>query len=353
MRPRVIIAVAATALVLASGACGRKTDPLIPDSPRPEAVKDIKIAVRDANAYLSWPVPVKNVEGKDLPPAAIGEFRIERAELERERGRPRYKQVASVSMADHAPAEVRNGAVFWSDSGLVYGRVYGYRIRAYSRAGGVSPYSEEVRAAPLLSLAAPTSVSATGADSVVTLTWDPVTARSDGTPHEGFTGYNVYRGTEPGRQHEAPVNTEPVGTNVYKDTGVTNGRTYFYRLRAVDSPVAPWNESVDSAEVSATPRDMTPPRRPTGITVVPGVRRVFLTWNENKEADLAGYHVYRSVRSGRGYERLTATPIFRSTYSDETVRQGMTYYYVITAVDKSGNESARSKEYKTYTEKLR
>jgi len=31
----------------------------------------------------------------------------------------------------------------------------------------------------------------------------------------------------------------------------------------------------------------------------------------------------------------------------------MTYYYVITAVDKSGNESGRSREQKTYTEKIR
>jgi fibronectin type 3 domain-containing protein len=35
------------------------------------------------------------------------------------------------------------------------------------------------------------------------------------------------------------------------------------------------------------------------------------------------------------------------------VRQGMTYYYTITAVDKSGNESRRSNEHKTYTETIR
>ncbi len=54
-------------------------------------------------------------------------------------------------------------------------------------------------------------------------------------------------------------------------------------VRSVDSPALPWKESLDSEEVSATPRDMTPPARPTGLTVVPGVGRAFLTWNENKE----------------------------------------------------------------------
>jgi fibronectin type 3 domain-containing protein len=105
--------------------------------------------------------------------------------------------------------------------------------------------------------------------------------------------------------------------------------------------------------VSAMPTDRTPPAPPSGITVVPGVGRVFLTWSENKERDLAGYHVYRSTKSGGEAERLTEKPISRSTFSDESVQQGMTYFYKITAVDRTGNESAPSKEHKTYTEKVR
>jgi fibronectin type 3 domain-containing protein len=86
---------------------------------------------------------------------------------------------------------------------------------------------------------------------------------------------------------------------------------------------------------------------------VPGVGRVFLTWHENKERDLDGYYVYRSVKSGTGYERLTDTVLRRTTFSDETVKQGVTYFYSITAVDRTGNESDRSREHKTYTEKIR
>jgi fibronectin type 3 domain-containing protein len=124
-------------------------------------------------------------------------------------------------------------------------------------------------------------------------------------------------------------------------------------VRSVDSPALPWKESLDSAEASATPRDLTPPDRPTGLTVVPGVNRVFLTWNENKERDLAGYRVYRSTRSGRDYERLTDTLLVRTTFSDLTAKSGVTYYYVVTAVDKAGNESAWSEAKKAYIEKLR
>jgi fibronectin type 3 domain-containing protein len=350
---RLATAGALVLVVAATGACGRKTDPLTPDSPRPEAVNNIKIAVRDVVAYLSWPIPVKNVEGKTLGPADIKGFRIYRAEQSRERKRPLYRQVAEIGLADPAPAQVQNGIVTWKDTGLQYGKVYVYRVRAYSVKGGASGYSDEVRAAPLLSLAAPKNPKAAGGDGSVMLTWEPVTTRSDGSVHQGFVGYLVYRGTEPGKYDDLPLNKEPVTGSPHQDATAVNGKQYYYRVRAVDSPVRPWQESPDSAEVPATPRDMTPPAPPTSITVVPGIGRVFLTWNENKEQDLAGYHVYRSRKAGGERERLTDKPLNRTTFSDETVKQGATYYYSITAVDKSGNESARSKEKKTYTEKIR
>jgi len=340
-------------VVIAAGACGRKTDPLTPDSPRPEAVTNINIAVRDVVAYLSWPIPAKNVEGKKLGPADIKAFRIYRAELSRDRKRPLYRQVAEIVLAAPAPAQVQNGIVLWNDTGLQYDKVYVYRIRAYSVKGGTSGYSEEVRAAPLLSLAVPKNLLAVAGDGSVSLSWDPVTMRSDGSVHQGFVGYVVYRGREPDKHDDAPLNKEPVAVNNYEDATVANGKPYYYRVRTVDSPVRPWQESPDSNEVAATPLDKTPPAPPTGITVVPGIGRVFLTWTENREPDLSGYHVYRSLKAGGEPKRLTDKPLNRTTFSDETVKQGATYYYSITAIDKSGNESVRTKEKKTYTEKIR
>jgi fibronectin type 3 domain-containing protein len=315
-------------------------------------VKDLSATVRDAVAFLSWSVPTKNVEGKNLPPGGIVEFRVYRAEIDRARKRPYYKQDAVIKVAEPAPARIRDGAVFWSDSGLQYGTMYAYRVRAYGMRGAVSAYSAEVRVIPLLSLSPPKHVMATAGDSVVEISWDAVTTLADGSAYEGFVGYNVYRGTEPGRQEKAPLNREPVRTNTYRDS-VVNDRTYHYLIRAVDSPTPSGKESLDSEEVSAAARDMTPPAQPAGLTVVPGIGRVFLTWNENREGDLAGYHVYRATKSGGEYKRLTGKPINRSTYSDTSVKQGMTYFYTVTAVDKSGNESLRSRERMTYTEKIR
>ena len=335
------------------GACGWKALPQVPQSPRPESIKDIKAVTRDTIAFLTWSIPVRNIEGKSMSPADIRLFRIDRAEIKRDRKSPRYRFYVEIDMANPTPASVRNGMVFWSDRNLKYDQMYGYRIRAISLRGGVSAWSSEVRIAPLLSLAIPKGFTAQGADSHDLLLWESITTRMDGSQYNGFVGYNVYRGTEKGHYEGNPLNKEPLRTNSFRDTAIENDKTYFYIVRSVDSPTPPWHESLDSNEVSATPRKLTPPAMPTGLTVVPGVDRVFLTWNENKETDLAGYNIYRTTSSGKNYEQLTEKLIARTTFSDETVKAGTTYYYVITAVDKSGNESARSVEKKAFVEELR
>ncbi|MFA5072587.1 MAG: hypothetical protein WC539_01600 [Nitrospirota bacterium] len=287
-----------------------------------------------------------------MSPADIQQFRIYRAEFRRDRKKARYKLYQELDMANPAPAVIRNGVVYWSDHHLRYGQVYGYRIRAVSVRGGVSNWSEEARVAPLVSLAIPKGFVAEGGDTKNLLAWESVTTRMDGSTYTGFVGYNVYRGTEQNRYEEAQLNTEPLRTPSYVDSAVEIGRTYYYIVRSVDSPTPPWHESLDSREASATPRKLTPPKRPTGLTVVPGINRVFLTWAEGTESDLAGYSVYRSTRSGRAYERLTEKPLNRTTFSDETVKARTTYYYVVTSVDKYGNESAHSREHKAFVENI-
>jgi len=333
-------------------ACGRKTDPLIPDSPRPEAVKDIKAETRDATVYLSWPIPSRNVEGRSMSTTDIVRFRIYRTELGRDNRMGRYRPYTEIDMSNPAPATVVNNVVTWSDTHLKYGQTYGYRIRALSARGGISRQSEEIRLVPILPLDIPRGVVAVGVDSSVDLTWEPVKTWLDGKPAAGFIGYNIYRGTDRGRYDMTPLNKEPLRDAAYKDSAVVNNHTYYYIVRSTANPILPWNESPDSAETSATPRKLTPPQVPTGLTVVSGVNRVFLTWNENKEVDLAGYYVYRSTGRSNKYKRLTDKIIDRTAFSDDTVESDVTYYYFVTAVDQSGNESAPSDKKKAYVEKF-
>lgn len=71
-----------------------------------------------------------------------------------------------------------------------------------------------------------------------------------------------------------------------------------------------------------------------------------LIWEQNTESDLAGYRVYRS-ESPTISNPPTSAPIATPTtneFVDTTGIEGTTYYYVVTAVDLSANESGISNE---------
>ena len=94
--------------------------------------------------------------------------------------------------------------------------------------------------------AAPQNLSATAGAGTVSLDWD------DNVEPEGdLGGYNVYRSTTSGSyDFETPLAS--VTESAYVDNDVTNGTTYYYVVKAVDTGS---NESDPSEEVSATPTD--------------------------------------------------------------------------------------------------
>lgn len=90
--------------------------------------------------------------------------------------------------------------------------------------------------------------------------------------------------------------------------------------------------------------DITAPAKPTGLTAVAGNATVLLNWNDSTESDLAGYNIYRSTTSGSGYTKLNAEILTSSDYTDNSVTNETTYYYVVTAADAVANESVYSTE---------
>ena len=81
----------------------------------------------------------------------------------------------------------------------------------------------------------------------------------------------------------------------------------------------------------------------SGTGVAPQSHSVALSWNASTST-VSGYNVYRSTTSGSGYSKLNAALIGGLNYTDSSVQNGQTYYYVTTAVDGSGNESSYSNQ---------
>jgi cellulose 1,4-beta-cellobiosidase len=147
----------------------------------------------------------------------------------------------------------------------------------------------------------------------------------------GAASYHVKRATTSGgpyTQIAAPTSTS------YTDTSVTNGTTYYYVVSALDSA----GESANSAQVSAKPvAPATAPATPTGLSATPGNAQVALSWSASSGA--AGYHVKRATTSGGPYTQIAAPT--STSYTDTSVTNGTTYYYVVSALDSAG-ESANS-----------
>jgi len=114
----------------------------------------------------------------------------------------------------------------------------------------------------------------------------------------------------------------------YNGDGIVNG--YEYALFADN-----WLQ---------VPPDLTAPAVPDNLWASGADGAVSLDWDDNSEEDLDGYNVYRSTTSGSGYIKLNDSILSSSDYTDNDVTNGITYYYVVTAVDTSTNESAYSGE---------
>jgi hypothetical protein len=69
---------------------------------------------------------------------------------------------------------------------------------------------------------------------------------------------------------------------------------------------------------------------------------VTLNWAASVSPNIVGYNICRGTASGGPYTQLNSTHVTATTYIDNSVQAGKTYYYVTTAVDTSGDESGYS-----------
>jgi hypothetical protein len=163
-----------------------------------------------------------------------------------------------------------------------------------------------------------------------------ITADLSWTAGSGATSRDVYFGTA-----ASPPQVSTSQTATTFDTGtMASLTTYYWRINEKNA-----SGTTTGAVWNFTTADTTPPEAPTGLTVIlPGEANVPLDWNDNSEIDLAGYNIYRSETSGSGYSKLNGSLLTSSDYTDNITTHDTTYYYVVTAVDTSSNESDNSNE---------
>jgi fibronectin type 3 domain-containing protein len=79
----------------------------------------------------------------------------------------------------------------------------------------------------------------------------------------------------------------------------------------------------------------------SGTGVASAAHSVTLSWNSSSSS-VAGYNVYASPSSAGPYTLLNSSPVPSTSYVDTNVLAGDAYYFRITSVSASNQESAPS-----------
>jgi beta-galactosidase len=162
---------------------------------------------------------------------------------------------------------------------------------------------------------APASLKVTAGDKQVQLAW---------SASSGATNYNLKRATVSGGPYAL------VGTStalLCMDSGLAPG-TYYYVVSASNAA----GESANSAETNAT---VSCPilAAPTALAAATQPGEVICAWSP--VANAAGYNLFRANSSSGPYI-LLAGGLTATSYTDATSASGMTYYYVVQALNSCG-----------------
>ena len=88
----------------------------------------------------------------------------------------------------------------------------------------------------------------------------------------------------------------------------------------------------------------TPKLTVSGVGTTPPQHSVALRWSASTSSNVMGYNIYRGTVSGGPYTQVNSGLDTTTTDTDSTVQGGQTYYYVVTAIDSAGVESAYSNQ---------
>lgn len=81
---------------------------------------------------------------------------------------------------------------------------------------------------------------------------------------------------------------------------------------------------------------------PINLEAVAGNHIIKVEWERSPSEDVVGYHLFRSLNSAIGFEKINQNLIVDTTFVDYNVTNGLTYYYYVVAVNSLSEQSAQS-----------
>jgi endoglucanase len=188
---------------------------------------------------------------------------------------------------------------------------------------------------------APTNLSVSDEDSdSLSLDWDD-NSESD------LDYYNVYMSTTSGFTVSSTYLVEAVSSSTYTASDLDDNTTYYFAVTAVDDSDNESEETRVSGTTELYVADTTAPETPEDLSATASSSSVDLTWSEVSDSDLENYNIYRGTSSSN----LSLVDTSDSAeYTDSDVSSSTVYYYAVSAVDTSDNESDQSETISVETE---
>jgi hypothetical protein len=173
----------------------------------------------------------------------------------------------------------------------------------------------------------PTAVSVTPLNGEVAIAW---------STEPNATSYNIYWSTTAGANTTTSNVIRGITGPPYVQTGLTNGTTYYYLVTSV----SPAGESAAlTSQESATPA-LSP--APTEVSATALSNQVTVSWQAVEGA--SSYNIYWSNTGGLTPATGTkiSVPFQSSNYTQKGLANGTNYYYIVTAINSSGESMASS-----------
>ncbi len=228
---------------------------------------------------------------------------------------------------------------YYTDEEVVAGNLYFYRVSAVDKAGNESKMSNAISGAvrDTTPPQPPRNLTAEVKQRKVYLKWEA-------PPDKDVKGYYVYRGNTEKDILSITPNPLPKEQLEYIDEGfrkegLVPGDSYVLGVSAVDNS---YNEG-KPAFIKVEIPDDEPPSLP--VSFFARARedgKVEVTWQTSMSRDVNGYRIYRAEE---GNEPLMIGEVGKEVFSfiDDKAEKGKRYLYQVTAVDKAGNESEKTK----------
>jgi len=363
--------------------CGAPGEPAERKSPIPVAVTDLAASQQGDDVILTFTLPKESIERKPLkalPTVEIYRFFTPHTGASNSLAPPARDAALLVTIPPEMVGHFANREQFRYVDSLIAenfsqnrGNDAAYFVRTRTSSKKVSADSNLVVQAIQPAADPISDLKAEVTRAAIVLTWSPpqrtlvgaappiatysvFRAESD-PPQAGSTNTKIATNTAPTTAKVASTDTEPAPlfthladtpTPPFQDLQIQFGKQYIYSVRSVVQYDQLRIESADSNLATVVRLDSFLPTAPEDLiaALIPAddhnAAYFDLSWSISPDNDIAGYNIYRKEGTGTGRTKLNTALLLTPAFRDMNVFPGRLYVYVVTAVNRAGNESPDS-----------